>query len=101
MTTLAEILDAWATGQKKQFIIIYGPHRSPPNTPQTVPATIYEKSWIQCQWCDRDIATVHEKTIEFYRYYSINLRPADPDFFDQFRKAVRKVHSCVADEYVS
>lgn len=101
MTNLGEIIDAWATSQKGQFVIVYGPHRPwPGDEPKAMPQG---SSTIVCQWCARVLGTVfHEsKRISLYPHqFDDELVPAHPDFFEKLRAAIRGVHKCVGDKYV-
>lgn len=95
MTSLAEILDAWATAQPRQFVIVYGPHRQPPYLIK--PPTW---SWIECQWCGKHIGDIQARTVNFYWYRDESPMPADPNFFAELKETIRKVHRCVDDPYV-
>ena len=95
MITLAEIIDAWATSQDKQFVIVYGPHRAPPNwSPEE--ALKFTHSWITCQWCGLHISAITDKRVNSF----IDLNPAEPDFFDRLKRCIRFQHHCVGDAYI-
>jgi hypothetical protein len=97
--SLADLIDEWAGSLKGQFVIIYGPHRPPPNWSYMKAAQL-EYSIITCQWCSKDIGSIHGKVVTFYNRPSIKLEPAELDFFDQLKRSIRESHHCVEDKYV-
>lgn len=97
--SLADLIDDWAGSLNGQFVIVYGPHRPPPNMSFTE-ASKYTYSWMACQWCSKEIGMIQGKVITFYRQPGIKLEPAELDFFDKLKKAIRLTHHCVEDKYV-
>jgi hypothetical protein len=102
MITLGEVIDAWATSQPKQFIIVYGRHRPWPGIFKE-DAVVLQLPAIVCQWCAKVIGYIYNDTKRISMYphqYDNDLVPAHPDFFEKLKKAIRECHHCVEDKYV-